>query len=337
MTRCVFLKLNLFKQPHSAPICVHHRHRKMPRGRMLTECLHNDLIAIPEIDKICEHNAICQWTASAMTRLTICTSDFTLEQSNTKTKTNTSSVDLVEDMRNCAGCSYLIARAAALRCSVCRCAYYCSRSCQRKSWKTHKATCGQTSKFTRRVFEAHQTVFRHVWSLHCAWHPCAGRGPYYFTYGQDGQEGFACLLYKCKPKTHPRNLTVLLMSRGDEHDLGEDGVHSTIKISFLNPVTLLSELKDILRDTMTPRAQELMQEVSDGKKQSLRLFRNKIIAVINLMKEADEQQSPNYHTFIVMAPFWHNTGFEARMYKFPMHERDNELHCVQFSDAFSKN
>ena len=41
-------------------------------------------------------------------------------------------------------------KSGELRCSRCKCSYYCSKECQQLCWKTHKKTCKKETDFLDR-------------------------------------------------------------------------------------------------------------------------------------------------------------------------------------------
>ena len=44
-------------------------------------------------------------------------------------------------LRTCGACAVQIPHNRAKRCSQCRAAYYCSRECQKRDWRSHKPQC----------------------------------------------------------------------------------------------------------------------------------------------------------------------------------------------------
>ena len=153
----------------------------------------------------------------------------------------------------------------------------------------------------RRFHEAGDTGFRVLWSLYAVSYPSAGLGPYYFALNTR-----CCILNKTKPQSHPDHLTILLMSRGDEHE----GL-ALIRISHLDPIKLMAFLKDTLRIWMSRRVVKSV-EVSHMNDDA-RYFRNNIIQLHTQVKQAlHEKSSPllssNSRRFFVITPFLNKLG-----------------------------
>ena len=120
----------------------------MPRGRNLFLSLRDKLITSFD-----QREGACVWTTAALGRVSSETCDLELHKAETRRK-DKNDVDLVEEMRTCEGCNIMIARSAALRCGVCRIAYYCSHKCHKTHWSLHKKTCRKIMKDERHVREA---------------------------------------------------------------------------------------------------------------------------------------------------------------------------------------
>ena len=271
----------------------------MPRGRNLALGF-RDLLIQPHKS----NSRDCVWTAEIVEQMIKMTADETFAKACVPYKKRQDSIDLVEDMRNCGGCGGLIARRTALRCGVCRCVYYCSKHCHQTYWQVHKKTCKKTTKMERRFHEAGDTGFRVLWSLYAVSLPSAGLGPYYFAINPR-----CCILNETKPQSHPEHLTILLMTRGDEHE----GL-ALIQISHLDPIKLMAFLKDTLRIWMSRSVVESV-EVSHLNDDA-RYFRNNLIHLHTQVKQGlhEKPYSSTHRRFFVITPFLNKRGLNWSSY-----------------------
>lgn len=297
----------------------------MPRGRNLFLSLRDKLMTSFD-----QREDACLWTAATLDRLSSETCDLELHKAETR-RQHKNDVDLVEDLRTCEGCNIMIARSAALRCGVCRVAYYCSNNCQKTHWSHHNKTCRKIIKSERQIREACKTAMRVVWSLYCAQ-----------IRGQNGdviQHAFSiddenCILNKNKPKSHSKYLTVMLMTRGDEIT-DEIGTHKTIKIQLLNPSKLLVFLKDALRHTLNKQTMQMVQ-VSKAE-ENAKKFRNTLIKLHNVIKKWNEAtHSGQYKHFVVIIPMLDAVGFSFDFISILCKHNDDDICDTLFASEFNE-
>lgn len=299
--------------------------RKMPRGRNLFLSLRDKLMTSFD-----QREDACVWTAASLGRVSFETCDFGFYKAETRKK-NENDVDLVEDMRSCEGCGGLIARSAALRCGVCRIAYYCSNNCQKTHWSHHKKTCRKIIKSERQSREACKTAMRVVWSLYCAQIREKNGDVIQHAFSIDDEN---CILNTNKPESHSKYLTVMLMTRGDEFT-DEIGTQKTIKIQLLDPARLLVFLKKALRRSMD---KQIMQMVKVSKaEENAKNFRNTLIKLHNVVKKWNEAtHSGKCKHFVVIMPMLDAVGFSFDTISILCKQNDDDFCDLWVASKFNQ-
>lgn len=294
----------------------------MPRGRKLFLSLHDKLMTSYD-----QREDACAWTAAALARASAETCDLELLFTQVRNESD-NDTDLVENMRSCEGCLMLITRSAALRCGVCRIAYYCSHKCHKTHWSLHKKTCQKITKDERHAREAHRTAMRVVWSLYTAQIQSSyGVIPYAFSIDDNN-----CILNTKKPKSHSKYLTVMLMTRGDEV-ITENGKQKSISIKLLDPAKLLVFLKNTLRQTMAKQTVHMIE--ASQAEDNARNFRDTLIKLHTNVKQLHEKtHSGDYKHFIVITPMIDSVGFSFTPLSFRCRSGQTDILDVTFHSEF---